>query len=60
MQDEAWESSDAVRLSILLPGDVAERLADEASRREISSRDLAEQLVRRGLADLADDDAPNV
>jgi hypothetical protein len=59
MHDEAWESSDVVRLSILLPRDVAERLADEASRREISSRDLAEQLVRLGLADLNQDDVPN-
>lgn len=59
MQDEAWESSDAVRLSIMLPRDLAERLADEAGRREVSPRDLAEQFVRRGLGELNEDDAPN-
>jgi hypothetical protein len=50
-QDEAWESSDAVRLSIVLPRELAERLADEAGRREISSCDLVVELVRRGLAE---------
>ena len=50
-EDEAWESSDAVRLSIVLTREVAERLADEAQRREISSSDLAAELVRRGLSE---------
>lgn len=48
-QDEAWESTDSVRLSIVLARELAERLADEAERREISSSDLIVELVRRGL-----------
>jgi hypothetical protein len=56
-RDEAWESSDAVRLSIVLPRELAERLADDAGRREISSSDLVVELVRRGLAEPREGDA---
>jgi hypothetical protein len=58
MQDQVWESSDAVRLSIVLPRELVQRLADEAGRRDVTSRDLAEQLIRLGLADLNENDAP--
>jgi Ribbon-helix-helix protein, copG family len=48
-QEEAWESTDSVRLSIVVGRELAERLAEEAGRREISSSDLIVELVRRGL-----------
>jgi hypothetical protein len=47
--EEAWESTESVRLSIVVARDLAERLAEEAERREISSSDLVVELVRRGL-----------
>ena len=50
-QDDVWESSDAVRLTIVLTREDAERLAADAERREISSSDLAAELVRRGLSE---------
>jgi hypothetical protein len=56
--DEAWDSIVAVRLNIVLPRGLAERLADAADRRDMPSSDLAVELVRRGLAEPRADGAP--
>ena len=51
MGDQGWERDDSVRRTIVLPSDVAERLAAEAGRRGISLSDLlteyAEQMLRQ-------------
>jgi Ribbon-helix-helix protein, copG family len=56
-QEEAWESTDSVRLSIVVGRELAERLAEEAGRREISSSDLIVELVRRGLEESGEGEA---
>ena len=51
LSDEGWERDDSVRRTIVLPSDLAERLAAEAERRGVSlSALLAEyaELVARG------------
>lgn len=54
LSDEGWERDDRVQRMIVLPGDLAERLAAEAGRRGISVSDLlvdyAEQGLRRDTA----------
>jgi hypothetical protein len=54
-QDRAWESDDGVRRTVVMPVALAERLAAEAERRELSVSELlieyAEEGLRRDAAD---------
>lgn len=54
-QDQAWESDDGVRRTVVMPVALAERLAAEAERRELSVSELlieyAEEGLRRDAAD---------
>jgi hypothetical protein len=49
--DEVWERDDCVRRTVVLPTDLAERLAAEAERRGLSVSDLlieyADDALRR-------------
>jgi hypothetical protein len=47
--DEGWERDDSVRRIIVLPGDLAARLAAEAGRRGISLSDLLTEYAEQGL-----------
>ena len=47
--DESWERDDTVRRTIVLPGDLAGRLAAEAGRRGISLSDLLAEYAEQGL-----------
>ena len=47
--DEGWERDDTVRRTIVLPSDLAERLAAEAGRRGISLNDLLAEYAEQGL-----------
>jgi hypothetical protein len=47
--DEAWESDDCVRRTIVLPAVLAERLADRAERRGLSVSDLLAEYAEEGL-----------
>jgi hypothetical protein len=47
--DEGWECDDSVHRTIVLPGDLAERLAAEAARRDISLSDLLTEYAELGL-----------
>ena len=47
--DEGWERDDSVHRTIVLPGDLAERLAAEAARRGLSLNDLLTQYAEQGL-----------
>jgi len=47
--DEAWERDDSVHRTIVLPGDLAGRLAAEAARRGISLSDLLTEYAEQGL-----------
>ena len=38
--DEVWESDDCVRRTVVIPTDLAERLAAEAEKRGLSISDL--------------------
>jgi hypothetical protein len=49
LSDEGWERDDSVRRTIVLPGDLAERLAAEAGRRDISLSDLLAEYAEEGL-----------
>ena len=49
LSDEGWERDDRVRRMIVLPGDLAERLAAEAGRRGISVSDLLIDYAEQGL-----------
>ena len=49
LSDEGWERDDSVRRTIVLPGDLAERLAAEAGRRDISLSDLLAEYAEQGL-----------
>ena len=50
--DEVWERDDCVRRTVVLPTELAERLAAEAERRGLSVSDLlieyANDALRRG------------
>jgi hypothetical protein len=46
---EAWESDDYVRRSVILPAELAERLAAEAQRRGLSVSDLLAGYAAEGL-----------
>ena len=48
--DEGWERDDSVRRSIVLPAELAERLAAEAARRGISLSDLLAEYAEQGLS----------
>jgi hypothetical protein len=49
LSDEGWERDDSVRRMIVLPSDLAERLAAEAERRGISLSDLLAEYAEQGL-----------
>jgi hypothetical protein len=49
VSDEGWERDDSVRRTIVLPADLAERLAAEAGRRDISLSDLLAEYAEQGL-----------
>jgi hypothetical protein len=49
LSDEGWERGDSVHRTIVLPGDLAERLAAEAGRRGISLGDLLTEYAEQGL-----------
>ena len=49
LSDEGWERDDSVRRTIVLPGDLAERLAAEADLRDISLSDLLAEYAEQGL-----------
>jgi hypothetical protein len=52
---EAWEHDDYVHRSVALPAGLAERLAAEAERREISVSDLLIEYAEAGLRAQAPD-----
>jgi hypothetical protein len=47
--DDAWESDDCVRRTIVLPAVLAERLAGRAERRGVSISDLLAEYAEEGL-----------
>jgi hypothetical protein len=47
--DEVWESEDLVRRTIVIPRELAERLAAEAERRDQGINDLIVELAEQGL-----------
>ena len=47
--DEGWEHDDSVHRTIVLPTDLAERLAAEAGRRGVSLSDLLAEYAEQGL-----------
>jgi hypothetical protein len=47
--DEVWERDDCVRRTIVLPTELAERLAAEAERRGLSVSDLLIEYADTGL-----------
>ena len=47
--EEGWERDDSVHRTIVLPGDLAGRLAAEAARRGISLSDLIAEYAEQGL-----------
>ena len=55
---EAWESDDSVRRTVVMPAALAERLAAEAERRELSVSDLVVEYAEEGLQRDAADSVP--
>ena len=49
MPDEAWESDDCVRRTVVLPTVLAERLAARAGQRGLSVSDLLAEYAEEGL-----------
>jgi hypothetical protein len=47
--DEVWERDDCVRRTVVLPTEMAERLAAEAERRGLSVSDLLIEYADDGL-----------
>jgi hypothetical protein len=47
--DEAWESDDCVRRTVVLPTALAERLAARADQRGLSFSDLLAEYAQDGL-----------
>jgi hypothetical protein len=47
--DEVWERDDCVRRTVVLPIELAERLAAEAERRGLSVSDLLIEYADEGL-----------
>ena len=50
MPVEAWECADCVSRTVVLPTELADRLAAEAQRRGLSVSDLLAEYARQGLA----------
>jgi hypothetical protein len=48
-REDAWESDDYVRRSLVIPVELAERLAVEADRRGVSVSDLLIEYADEGL-----------
>ena len=48
ISDQGWERDDSVHRTIVLPGDLAGRLAAEAARRGISLSDLIAEYAEQG------------
>ena len=49
ISDQGWERDDSVHRTIVLPADLAGRLAAEAGRRGISLSDLLIEYAEQGL-----------
>ena len=49
LSDEAWESDDCVRRTVVLPAVLAERLAARAEQRGLSFSDLLVEYAQEGL-----------
>ncbi len=47
--EQAWESDDSVRRTVVMPAVLAERLAAEAERRGLSISDLLVEYAEEGL-----------
>jgi hypothetical protein len=47
--DDVWESDDCVRRTVVIPTELAERLAAEAERRGLSISDLLIEYADEGL-----------
>ena len=47
--DEAWESDDCVRRTVVMPVALAERLAARAEQRGLSVSDLMAEYAQEGL-----------
>ena len=47
--DEAWESDDCIRRTVVMPADLAERLAARAERRGLSVSELIVEYAQDGL-----------
>ena len=47
--DQAWESDDCVRRTMIMPAALAERLAAQAERRELSVSELLIEYAEEGL-----------
>ena len=47
--DDVWESDDCVRRTVVIPTELAERLAAEAERRGLSVSDLLVEYADEGL-----------
>ena len=47
--DDVWDSDDSVRRTVVIPTDLAERLAAEAERRGLSVSDLLIEYADDGL-----------
>ena len=47
--DQAWESDDGVRRTVVMPVGLAERLAAQAERRELSVSELLIEYAEEGL-----------
>ena len=47
--DEVWESDDCVRRTVVIPTELAERLAAEAEKRGLSISDLLVEYADAGL-----------
>ncbi len=47
--DQVWESDDAVRRTVVMPAVLAERLAAQAERRDLSVSDLIIEYAEEGL-----------
>jgi hypothetical protein len=54
--DEVWERDDCVRRTVVLPTELAERLAAEAERRGLSVSDLLIEYADQGLQGESDAD----
>ena len=49
VSEEAWESDDSVRRSVIMPGALCERLAARAERDGLSFSDLLVRYAEEGL-----------